>query len=82
VAAAFALNFLRFVLVALEIAVLGRVLLSYVEPRGRSSLGQFLIMITEPVLGPIRRLLPSGGMFDFSPLIVILVLGAVLRALP
>lgn len=77
----FAVNFLKFLLVALEIAVIGRVLLSYVQPQGRSSLAQFLVMITEPILGPVRRLLPSGGGFDFSPIIVVLVIGAVVRAL-
>ena len=30
--------------------------------------------ITEPVLGPIRRLLPQTGMIDFSPLVVMVIL--------
>ncbi|MEO8208344.1 MAG: YggT family protein [Chloroflexota bacterium] len=80
--AEFLANFLKFLLYALEFAVLGRVLLSWVQPRGQSSLGAFLFMITEPVLGPIRRLLPSSGGFDFSPIIVILVIGTVVRYLP
>lgn len=75
-------NFLRFLLIALELLVIGRVLISWVEPSGRSGLAQFLVGITEPILGPVRRLVPRGGMFDFSPLIVILVLGAIVRALP
>lgn len=81
---AFLYNFLRFLLLAFEFMVIGRVLLSYIEqdPRGRSALGQFLFAITEPVLAPIRNLLPKGGMFDFSPIIVILVLGAIVRTLP
>lgn len=33
-----------------------------------------LFQITEPVLAPIRRVLPSMGGFDFSVLIVILVI--------
>ncbi len=40
--------------------------------------------LTEPVLGPIRRVLPQTGMIDFSPLVVMIVLvvvRAVLRAL-
>jgi YggT family protein len=78
----FVSNFLRFLLIAFEVLVIGRVLMSYVDQTGRSALAQFLVGVTEPVLGPIRRLLPKGGMFDFSPLIVILVLGAVVRALP
>lgn len=80
--AVFAVNFLRFLLIALEVAIIGRVLLSYVQPGGRSALAQFLVMVTEPVLAPIRRVLPSGGGLDFSPFIVVLVLGAVVRALP
>jgi YggT family protein len=82
VGAVFIANFLRFLLIAFELLVIGRVLLSYIEPAGRSRFAQFLVTVTEPVLGPIRRLLPKGGMFDFSPLVVILVLGAIVRALP
>lgn len=54
--------------------VIGRILLSYfpVAPGGPlASVSGFLYSITEPVLGPIRRLLPSVGMFDLSPMVVI-----------
>ena len=77
----FIINFVRFVLIALEVAIIGRVILSWVDPRGRSTVAQFLVMFTEPVLGPIRRVLPSGGGLDFAPLIVILVLGAIVRSI-
>jgi len=30
-----------------------------------------LYSVTEPVLGPIRRMIPSMGMIDISPLIVV-----------
>jgi YggT family protein len=39
-----------------------------------SAIGQFLYAITEPVLRPIRRLLPNMGGIDVSPIIVILVI--------
>lgn len=80
--AAFVFNFVRFLLIAMELLVIGRVLISFVEPSGRSGVARFLIGITEPILGPVRRFLPKGGMFDFAPLVVILVLGALARALP
>ena len=82
--ATFLYNFVRFLLLAFEFMVIGRVLLSYVEqdPRRRSKVGQLLVAITEPVLAPIRNVLPKGGMFDFSPLVVILLLGAIIQALP
>lgn len=35
----------------------------------------FLFRITEPLLAPIRRILPRTGVIDLSPLILILLLG-------
>jgi len=81
-ATAFAANFLRFVLVALEVAIIGRILLSWVEPRGRSSVAQFLVMLTEPVLAPVRRVLPATGGLDFAPFIIVLLIGSIVRMLP
>lgn len=34
--------------------------------------------LLEPVLGPIRRIMPNTGAFDFSPLVLILLLNALL----
>ncbi len=36
------------------------------------NIGYFLYRATEPVLAPIRRVLPSMGSFDLSPLILLL----------
>lgn len=63
---------------ALWLLVLGRVIVSWVDPRGSNKLSQFLVQATEPLLAPIRRMLPQTGMVDFSPLILMLILGAVL----
>ncbi|MFO1129380.1 MAG: YggT family protein [Rhodospirillales bacterium] len=37
-------------------------------------LGDFLTRITEPALRPIRRVIPSVGGIDLSPLVLILLL--------
>ena len=37
-------------------------------------IGQFLYAVTEPVLRPIRNLLPHFGGIDISPVIVILII--------
>lgn len=79
--AAFLANFLRFLVIALWLLILGRVLMSWIDPTGKTRIGAFLVAVTEPILGPVRRLLPQTGMIDFSPLIVILVLGMFVRAL-
>ena len=39
-----------------------------------ATIGQFLYGITEPVLRPIRNMLPSLGGIDVSPVVVILVI--------
>lgn len=42
---------------------------------------QFLRDLTEPVLTPIRKLLPGMGGFDISPLILMMTLDLVKRML-
>lgn len=76
----FLINFIRFVLIGLEIVILARVLLSWFDPGGRSRFAAFIIQTSEPLLAPVRRMLPRTGMFDLSPLIVLIVIGVLLRA--
>ena len=40
-----------------------------------------IFSVTEPVLAPIRRILPQTGMIDFSPLVLIIVLVVVEQVL-
>jgi len=82
VAALFLTNFFRFLLIGLWLLILARVVLSWVDPTGRGRFSAFIIQTSEPILAPIRKLLPRTGAFDFSPLIVLLVLGALMRAIP
>jgi YggT family protein len=77
--AAFAVNFARFLVLGLEILIVGRVLVSWIDPAGRGPISAFLVSTTEPILGPVRRMLPRTGALDVSPLLVIILLGAVLR---
>jgi len=77
----FVANFARFFLIAIWLLILGRVLVSFVDPAGRTRVGAFIVAMTEPILAPVRRLIPSTGMLDFSPLVVVLILGVLIRAL-
>ena len=38
------------------------------------SVGEFIYRITEPVLAPLRRILPSLGGLDLSPMVLILII--------
>lgn len=61
------------------LVVLGRVLMSWVDPQFQKPIGQFLYSLTEPFLAPIRNILPQAGMFDFSPLVLLIGLGLLMR---
>jgi YggT family protein len=72
---------LQALVVAAWLVVMGRVLMSWVDPTFSRPLGQFLFTLTEPFLAPIRRVLPQAGMFDFSPLVLLLGLSFLLRVI-
>lgn len=77
----FLASVLQVAFLAIWVLVLGRVLLSWVDPAGRTRAGSFVIAATEPLLGPIRRALPQTGMVDLSPLVVLIVLSVLWRVL-
>ena len=54
--------------------ILARVLMSWFNPNPNNPAVDAIYRLTEPVLGPIRRLLPSMGGFDLSPLVVFFIL--------
>jgi YggT family protein len=55
--------------------IIGRAIISWVNPDPYNPIVRFLNAVTEPVLYPIRRRLPlSLGGIDFSPIIVILAI--------
>jgi YggT family protein len=56
--------------------------MSWIRPDPYHPFVRFIYKITEPVLEPIRRILPTGGIgLDLSPLIVFLLLHLLQRAL-
>jgi YggT family protein len=57
----------------LFIALIVNIILSFVS-QGGNSVRYLLQQLTDPLLAPIRRFLPSLGGLDFSPLILILAI--------
>jgi YggT family protein len=63
-------------------AIFARVIISFVIPLSGArphplliSINQMVNRVTEPILEPIRRVLPTFGMFDFSPMVALIILG-------
>ena len=73
------LDFVRFIGWLLDLysyVIIAAALISWVSPDPRNPIVLFLRRITEPVLAPVRRLLPpwrTGGL-DFSPVIVLIAI--------
>ncbi|EFO81257.1 protein of unknown function YGGT [Oscillochloris trichoides DG-6] len=72
--AGFLATFIDLLFNALLFAILGRVLISWVDPMGNMRITQILREITEPILAPLRSVLPPVGMFDLSPIVAMLLL--------
>ena len=58
----------------LALAIFVRALLSWINPSPSNPIVRFLNDITEPILAPLRRVIPMVGMMDLSPLIAMIVL--------
>jgi len=61
--------------------IIAAALISWVSPDPRNPIVMFLRQVTEPVLGPVRRMLPpwkTGGL-DISPVIVLIGIQVVER---
>jgi YggT family protein len=57
------------------VAVFGRIILSWFapEPGGPAAAVEGMLRtVTDPVLEPVRRVVPRAGMFDLSPIVVLL----------
>ena len=65
-----------------QVIIIARVLLSWfpLQPGGvMAKINVVLLRVTEPVLGPLRRILPRMGMLDLSPLVAILLITVLSR---
>ena len=63
-------------------AILIYAILSFLNPGTYNPLSSVLANISEPLLRPFRRIIPTIGGLDLSPLFVIISLQALLIALP
>ena len=75
------LDFIRFLCYLLAILIIARSVLSWFSPRPTNILTVYLYKVTEPLLIPLRRIIPRTGMVDFSPLAAIFLLYLISLAL-
>lgn len=78
---AFLATFINILFYALWVAILGRVIISWLNLSPYNPIVVILYQITEPILAPIRRVLPRMEIIDLSPMVAIIVMMVVQRLL-
>jgi len=78
----FLATYISYFIYALNLAIFGRVIMTWISPGGNDPISVILYQITEPILAPIRsvmrQILPSTGMFDFTPMVALILLNFIL----
>ena len=78
----FVVLFVNLLATALWVALLARVVISWLNIDRSNPLypvAALIYQITEPILAPIRSVLPSFGMLDLSPMVAIILIIVVQR---
>ena len=82
----FIFTFARVLIQVLTFAIFARVMLSWVSMFGinigpDNPFVAMLYQITEPILAPLRAVIPRIGMIDLSPLVAIIILQVISSAI-
>jgi YggT family protein len=77
----FLLTFISLLFQVLTFAIVARALLSWFNLGPSHPVVRILYDVTEPILAPLRRVIPMIGMIDITPLVAILLLQVVERLL-
>jgi len=67
-------SFIHVLFTVLTMAIFARVLLSWFPIRPDNPLVVVLMEITDPILKPLRRVVPSLGMLDITPIVALFLL--------
>ena len=67
-------NFIELLVNILVIAIFLRAIISWFRLAPDNPINVILVQVTEPILAPLRRVVPSLGMFDITPWIAMILL--------
>ncbi len=68
------LNFFDLLFTVLTFAIIARALISWLPVDPYHPIVQFLYQITDPILAPLRRVIPPLGMMDITPIVALILL--------
>ncbi len=73
-------TFVDILVTVLWIAIIARAIISFFPIGGTNHpLVAVVYQITEPILAPLRRVIPRVGVFDLSPMVAIIILVIIQR---
>ena len=64
----------------LTLLLFARAIASWIDPGFRSTIGKLLFDVTEPIVAPVRQVVPPVGMLDLSIMVTLFLL-VILRQL-
>ena len=67
-------NLLLSIIQILSLLIFARAIFSWFDPGFSSQIGRLLFQITEPIIAPIRQVLPQMGMLDLSVFVTLILL--------
>ena len=68
------IQFVVLLLQVLSFAVIARSLMSWFPMNPSNPVATVLVGVTEPILAPLRRIVPRFGMLDLTPMVAIILL--------
>ena len=74
-------SFIDLLFYALSLAILIRVIISWLNVNPYNPLVSFIYQITDPILVPLRRIIPPLGMIDITPLVALILLSVIQQVL-
>jgi YggT family protein len=64
--------FINIAFTVFSLLILARIVVSWLNLDPYNQVVQFLHNTTEPILAPVRRVIPPMGMMDLSPMVVLI----------
>lgn len=70
-------QFINILVSILYLAIFARVIMSWLPLGSMNPIMTVIYQITEPILAPLRRVIPRLGPLDVTPMIAIIILGII-----
>ncbi|HEX5503903.1 MAG TPA: YggT family protein [Thermomicrobiales bacterium] len=75
------ISLIQALIIVLEVFFIARFVAQILDMQMKNPITRLLVDVTEPLLAPVRRFMPTTGGIDFSPTVVLVLLFILQRVL-